>query len=81
MLNSKTELFPPEIQHLIAFALEDAWQELKRDALAVSPSVKERLASTMVELAADGEADPLKLKRTALHVVRERRGAFVMSRK
>jgi len=66
---------------LIAFALEDAWQELKRDALAVSPSVKERLASTMVELAADGEADPLKLKRAALHVVRERRGAFVTSRK
>jgi len=34
----------------------------------------------MVELAPDGEADPLKLKRPALQVVRER-SAFVMSRK
>ena len=75
MLTSKAE-FPTEIQHLIAFALEDAWQELKKDGRAVSPSVKKRLASTMVELAAGGETDPPKLKRVALHLIRERRGAL-----
>jgi hypothetical protein len=65
--------FHPEIRHLIAFALEDAWQELKKEEPVDASSVKKRLATTMVALAAIGETDPLKLKRFALHAAKETR--------
>jgi hypothetical protein len=57
------EFFHPEIRHLIDFALEDAWQELRKDGVADTASLIEKLAATTVALA-------IKLKNLALHAAR-----------
>jgi hypothetical protein len=72
-LNEIPKFFHPEIRDLIDFALEDAWQELRNQDLADAASVRGKLATTIVALAAIGETDPVKLKRFALHAAR---GAF-----
>ena len=64
------EFFHPEIRRLIELALEDAWQELKNDRLADAQSVRARLATTIVALAAIGETDSSKLKNFALDAAR-----------
>jgi len=69
-LNEIPKFFHPEIRHLIDFALEDAWQELRNQDLADAASVRGKLARTIVALAAIGETDPVKLKRFALHAAR-----------
>jgi len=78
-LNEIPEFFHPEIRQLIDFALEDAWQELRKDGIADTASVREKLATTIVALAAIGETvalaaigetDPSKLKNLALHAAR-----------
>jgi hypothetical protein len=70
-LNEIPKFFHPEIRHLIDFALEDAWQELRNQDLADAASVRGKLATTIVALAAVGETDPVKLKRFALHAAEE----------
>jgi hypothetical protein len=72
-LNEIPKFFHPEIRDLIDFALEDAWRELRNEDLADAASVRGKLATTIVALAAIGETDPVKLKRFALHAAR---GAF-----
>jgi hypothetical protein len=64
------QFFHPEIRHLIQSALEEAWQELKDENLADAKSVKERLATTIVALAAIGETNTAKLKNFALDAAR-----------
>ena len=59
-----------EIRHSIEFALEDAWQELRKETLADPVSGRERLATAIVALAAIGETDPIMLKSFALHAAR-----------
>ena len=68
--NKIPEFFHPEIRRLIELALEDAWQELKNDELADAQSVRARLATTIVALAAIGETDSSKLKNFALDAAR-----------
>jgi hypothetical protein len=71
MLRSRIpQFFHPEIRQLIELAVEDAWQELKNEHRADAKSVKERLATTIVALAAIGETDSSKLKNFALHAAR-----------
>jgi hypothetical protein len=69
-LNEIPKFFHPETRNLIDFAMEDAWQELRKEGLADTPSVRGKLATTIVALAAIGETDPTKLKRFALHAAR-----------
>ena len=69
-LNEIPEYFHPEIRHLIDFALEDAWQQLRKDGVADTALGREKLATTIVALAAIGETDPIKLKNLALHATR-----------
>ena len=69
-LNEIPKFFHPEIRDLIDFALEDAWRELRNQDLADAASVRGKLATTIVALAAIGETDPIKLKRFALHAAR-----------
>lgn len=64
------EFFHPEIRRLIELSLEDAWQELKNEKLADAQLVRERLATTIVALAAIGETDSSKLKNFALDAAR-----------
>ena len=45
-LNEIPKFFHPEIRHLIDFALEDAWQELRNQDLADAASVRGKLATT-----------------------------------
>jgi hypothetical protein len=77
--NEIPEFFHPEIRQLIDFALEDAWQELRKGGLADGASMlaeKGQLSRTIVALAAIGETDPVKMKRFALQAasrVHERR--------
>jgi len=69
--------FHPEIRRLIERSLEDAWQELKNQELELEDgqSVRARLATTIVALAAVGETDSSKLKRIALDAVRATYGS------
>jgi hypothetical protein len=69
-LHEIPKFFHPEIRDLIDFALEDAWRELRDQNLADTASVRGKLATTIVALAAIGETDPIKLKRFALHAAR-----------
>ena len=68
--NKIPEFFHPEIRRLIELSLEDAWEELKNEKLADAQSVRTRLVTTMVALAAIGETDSSKLKNFALHAAR-----------
>ena len=68
--NEIPDFVQPEIRHLIDFALEDAWQELRRDRLSGdASSVKKKLATTIIALAASGEANPIRLKNFALQTM------------
>jgi hypothetical protein len=53
----------PKFFHPEDFALEDAWREIRNQNLADAASVRSKLATTIVALAAIGETDPVKLKR------------------
>jgi hypothetical protein len=68
--NRIPQFFHPEIRHLIQVALEEAWQELKDEHLADAKSVKDRLSTTVVALAAIGETNTAKLKNFAFHATR-----------
>jgi hypothetical protein len=68
--NKIPEFFHPEIRRLIELSLEDAWEELKNEKLADAQSVRTRLVTTMVTLAAIGETDSSKLKNFALEAAR-----------
>ena len=68
--NEIPDFIQPEIRHLIDFALEDAWQELRKDGLGDASSVKGKLATTIIALAASGEANPIRLKNFALQSIR-----------
>ena len=68
--NEIPDFIQPEIRHLIDFALEDAWQELRKDGLGDASSVKGKLATTIIALAASGEANPIRLKNFALQTIR-----------
>jgi hypothetical protein len=68
--NKIPEFFHAEIRRLVELALEDAWQELKNDKLADAQSVRARLRTTIVALAAIGETDSTKLKHFALDAAR-----------
>ena len=64
------EFFHPGIRRLIELSLEDVWQELKNEKLADAQSVRMRLVTTMVALAAIGETDSSKLKSFAVDAAR-----------
>jgi hypothetical protein len=66
-LNEIPRYFNPETRHLVDAALEDAWQELKKDGLVDADPARMKLATTIVALASVGETDPGKLKGFALH--------------
>ena len=68
--NKIPEFFHPEIRRLIELSLEDAWEELKNEKLADAQSVRTKLVTTMVALAAIGETDSSKLKNFALEAAR-----------
>ena len=68
--NKIPEFFHPEIRRLIELSLEDAWEELKNEKLADAQSVRTRLVTTMVTLAAIGETDSSKLKNFAVEAAR-----------
>ena len=69
--NEIPDFVQPEIRHLIDFALGDAWQELRRDRLSCdASSVKRKLATTIIALAASGEINPTRLKNFALQTMR-----------
>ena len=68
--NKIPEFFHPEIRRLIELSLEDAWEELKNEKLADAQSVRTKLVTTMVTLAAIGETDSSKLKNFALEAAR-----------
>jgi len=72
-LNEIPKFFHPDIRQLIDFALEDAWQELRREKLADAASIKRQLSKTIVALAAIGETDPVKMKSYALQTTRRTR--------
>ncbi len=71
-LNEIPKYFSPETRSLIDSALEQAWQELKKDAPADVALARRKLARTIVGLASVGETDPAKLKWFALHATRGR---------
>jgi len=65
-LNEIPKYISSETRSLIDSALEQAWQELKRDGPADVALARRKLAGTIVALASVGETDPAKLKRFAL---------------
>jgi hypothetical protein len=69
-LNEIPKYFSPETRSLIDSALEQAWQELKKDAPVDVILARRKLAGTIVALASVGETDPAKLKWFALHATR-----------
>jgi hypothetical protein len=69
-LNEIPKYISSETRSLIDSALEQAWQELKRDGPADIDLARRKLAGTIVALASVGETDPAKLKRFALHAAR-----------
>lgn len=69
-LNEIPKYFSSETRSLIDSALEQAWQELKKDAPVDVILARRKLAGTIVALASVGETDPAKLKWFALHATR-----------
>jgi hypothetical protein len=69
-LNEIPKYFSPEIRHLVDAALEDAWQEVKKERPGDALPAKMQLAKTIVALVSVGETDPDKLKSFALHAIR-----------
>ncbi len=79
-LNEIPKYFNPETRSLIDSALEQAWQELTKDAPAPDASApgalaRRKLAGTIVALVSVGETDPAKLKRFALNAAKAIYGA------
>jgi hypothetical protein len=72
-LNEIPKYLCPETRSLIDSALEQAWQELKKDGPADVALARRKLAGTIVALASVGETDPAKLTRFALHAARRMR--------
>ena len=66
-LNEIPKYLNPETRHLVDAALEEAWQELKKQGFVDVHPARMKLATTIVALASVGETDPDKLKRFALH--------------
>ena len=60
-LNEIPKYLSPETRRLIDAALEDAWQELKKDRLVEVDKARTKLARTIVILASVGETNPDKL--------------------
>jgi hypothetical protein len=69
-LNEIPTFFHPEIRSLIDSALEQAWLELREENPDDEVTARQKLATTIVALAAIGETDPAKLKKIALHAAR-----------
>ena len=69
-LNEIPKYLNAETCSLVDFALEQAWQELKKDLPADVDLARRKLAGTIVALASVGETDPAKLKRFALQATR-----------
>jgi hypothetical protein len=69
-LNEIPKYFDRDTRRLVDVALEDAWQELKKDGLADTALTRRKLASTIVALASVGETDSAKLKWFAIHGAR-----------
>ena len=69
-LNEIPKYLNPETRRLVDAALEDAWQELKKDACVHANPERMKLATTIVALASIGETDPAKLKWFAINAVR-----------
>jgi hypothetical protein len=61
-----------ETRGLIEAALEDAWQELRKDGNVEAKLARSTLRTTMVALASVGETDHGKLKSFAIHAWRGR---------
>jgi hypothetical protein len=66
-----TAALNPEKTEAMIKAFQDAWQALKDsgDVLATdfrAPSTREALAKSLVKLAQAGEADPIRLKASAM---------------
>jgi hypothetical protein len=61
-----------ETRGLIEAALEDAWQELRKDGNVEAKLARSTLRTTMVALASVGETNHGKLKSFAIHAWRAR---------
>ena len=68
-LNEIPKFFSAETRSLIDSALEQAWQELKKDGPGDAALARRTLAP-IVALASVGETDPAKLKWFALRATR-----------
>ena len=66
-LNEIPKYLNPETRHLVDAALEEAWQELKKQGFVDAHPARMKLATTIVALASVGETDTEKLKWFALH--------------
>ena len=66
-LMSKGAVYTPETLKLLRDALEDAWAALRPDERA--RATKSMLATRLLELAAEGERDPARLRSEALSTV------------
>jgi hypothetical protein len=64
---SKGAVYTPETMMLLREALEDAWAALRPDERARAS--KTILALRLLEVAAEGERDPARLRREALSTV------------
>jgi len=69
-LNEIPKYFDPDVRRLVEAALDDACRELNIDGNTKSRT-RGKLRTTIVALAAVGEADHEKLKRFAIHAWRE----------
>ena len=79
-LNEIPKYFDPETRSLIDVAIEQAWQELTKDAPVDDASARRalarrKLAGTIVALVSIGETDPAKLKRFALNAAKAMYGS------
>ena len=69
-LNEIPKYFSPETRYLVDAALDDAWQDLKKDGLVDVVPARMKLATTIVALVSVGETDRAKLKWFALRAAR-----------
>jgi hypothetical protein len=69
-LNEIPKYFDPDTRRLVEAALEDAWQELGKDA-NVEARARRKLRTTVVALASVGETDRSKLKSFAIRAWRK----------
>jgi hypothetical protein len=74
-LNEIPKYLNPETRRLVDATLEDACQELKKDACVHANPERMKMATTIVALASIGETDPAKLKWFAINTVRGSRQA------